>query len=127
MTPTIVTKDDQLFMVVGTPGGSRIPTGVMQVVMNVIDYGMVLQEEVDAPRLHQQWMPDITFYEHNALSADTMKNLDGMGQKLKEMRYGNHIAAILVGTPGNGRPPLGKNHLYGANDPRLSLGSAEGY
>ena len=127
MTPTIVTKDDQLFMVVGTPGGSRIPTGVMQVVMNVIDYGMELQEEVDAPRLHQQWMPDITFYEHNALSADTMKNLDGMGQKLKEMRYGNHIAAILVGTPGIGRPPLGKNHLYGAIDPRLSLGSAEGY
>jgi gamma-glutamyltranspeptidase/glutathione hydrolase len=127
MTPTIVTKDDRLMMVVGTPGGSRIPTGVMQVMMNVIDYGMELQEAVDAPRLHQQWMPDVTFYEHNALSADTMKNLDAMGQKLKEMRYGNHIAAILVGTPGLNRPPAGKNHLYGAIDPRLNLGTAEGY
>ena len=114
-------------MVVGTPGGSRIPTGVMQVMMNVIDYGMELQEAVDAPRLHQQWMPDVTFYEHNALSADTMKNLDAMGQKLKEMRYGNHIAAILAGTPGLNRPPVGKNHLYGAIDPRLNLGTAEGY
>lgn len=127
MTPTIVTKDDKLVMVVGTPGGSRIPSAVLQVIMNVIDYKMQLQEAVDAPRIHQQWMPDVTYYEHDALSADTMKVLADKGQALKEIGYGNQIAAILVGAPAIGRSPLGKNTLYGAIDPRLNLGDVEGY
>ena len=127
MTPTIVTKDDKLVMVVGTPGGSRIPSAVLQVIMNVIDYKMTLQEAVDAPRIHQQWMPDVTYYEHDALSADTMKVLANKGQALEEIGYGNQIAAILVGAPAIGRPPLGKNTLYGAIDPRLNLGDVEGY
>lgn len=127
MTPTIVTKDDKLVMVVGTPGGSRIPSAVLQVMMNVIDYKMTLQEAVDAPRIHQQWMPDVTLYEHDALSADTMKVLADKGQALKEVGYGNQIAAILVGAPGIGRASLGKNTLYGAIDPRLNLGDVEGY
>ncbi len=127
MSPTIVTKGGQLVMVVGTPGGSHIPTGVLQVIMNVIDYDMTLQEAVDAPRIHQQWLPDVTYYEHYALSADTMAVLGTKGQKLEEMGYHNHIAAILVGAPGIGRKPLGRNRLYGAIDPRLNLGDVEGY
>jgi gamma-glutamyltranspeptidase / glutathione hydrolase len=127
MAPTIVTKDGKLTMVVGTPGGSRIPTAVLQVIMNVLDHKMTLQEAVDAPRIHQQWMPDITYFERNALSVDTMKLLKAKGQHLEEIEYGNHIAAILVGAPGIGRKPLGRNTLYGSIDPRLNLGTAAGY
>ncbi len=127
MTPTIVSKDGKLVMVVGTPGGSRIPTAVLQVMINVLDHKMTLQEAVDAPRIHHQWMPDITYYERNALSADTLALLAGKGHKLEEIDYGNHIAAILVGAPSIGGKPLGKNKLYGSIDPRLNLGTAEGY
>ena len=127
MTPTIVTKGDKLVMVVGTPGGSHIPTGVIQVISNVIDHGMTIEEADEAPRIQQQWMPDVTFYEHNAFSADTMKALAAKGQKMEEMPYWNHIAAILVGTPALGAKPLGDNKLYGSIDPRLNLGDVEGY
>ena len=127
MTPTIVSKDGKLVMVVGTPGGSRIPTAVLQVMINVLDHKMTLQEAVDAPRIHHQWMPDITYYERNALSADTLALLAGKGHKLEEIEYSNHIAAILVGAPSIGGKPLGKNKLYGSIDPRLNLGAAQGY
>jgi gamma-glutamyltranspeptidase / glutathione hydrolase len=127
MAPTIVAKDGKLVMVVGTPGGSRIPTAVLQVMINVLDHKMTLQEAVDAPRIHHQWMPDVTYYERNALSADTLALLGGKGHKLEEIEYSNHIAAILVGAPSLGGKPLGKNKLYGSIDPRLNLGTAEGY
>ena len=127
MSPTIVAKDGKLVMVVGTPGGSRIPTAVLQVMINVLDHKMTLQEAVDAPRIHHQWMPDVTYYERNALNADTLALLAGKGHKLEEIDYGNHIAAILVGAPSIGGKPLGKNKLYGSIDPRLNLGTAEGY
>ena len=127
MSPTIVTRAGKLFMVVGTPGGSRIPTGVLQVMMNVIDYKMQLQEAVDAPRIHHQWLPDVISYERNGLSADTIEALKAKGHHLSEIEYGNHIAAILVGTPGLGQPPLGRNTLYGSIDPRLNLGTVAGY
>jgi gamma-glutamyltranspeptidase / glutathione hydrolase len=127
MSPTIVAKDGKLVMVVGTPGGSRIPTAVLQVMINVLDHKMTLQEAVDAPRIHHQWMPDVTYYERNALSADTLALLGGKGHKLEEIEYSNHIAAILVGAPSIGGKPLGKNKLYGSIDPRLNLGTAEGY
>ena len=127
MSPTIIERDGKLVMVVGTPGGSRIPTGVLQVVVNTLDHKMTLQEAVDAPRIHQQWMPDVTYYERNALSPDTIKLLGEKGQKLEETDYGNHIAAILVGAPSIGGKPVGRNRLYGSIDPRINLGSAEGH
>ena len=71
MSPTIITKDGKLMMVVGTPGGSHIPTGVLQVMINVLDHGMTITEAVNAPRIHAQWLPDVVYYERNALSADT--------------------------------------------------------
>jgi len=127
MTPTIVTKDGKLVLVLGTPGGSHIPTGVLQVISNVIDYGMTIEEADEAPRIHQQWLPDVTYAEHDALSADTVKALAAKGQKLEEMPYENQIAAILVGAPALGAKPLGDNRLYGSIDPRLNLGDVEGY
>lgn len=127
MSPTIVTKDGKLFMVVGTPGGSHIPTGVLQVMINVIDHKMTITEAVDAPRIHAQWLPDVIYYEANALSKDTMAALAARGHKLEVMDYQNQIAAILVGSPAIGKPPLGKDRLYGAIDPRLPVGSVAGY
>ncbi len=127
MTPTIVTRNNALAMVLGTPGGSRIPTAVTQVLMNVIDYRMTIQEAVDAPRLHHQWLPDVAGYERFALSADTRRILEARGHKLQEIPYGNHMAAILVGAPSLERKPVGANRLYGAIDPRLNVGAAMGY
>ncbi len=127
MTPTIVTKDGKLVMVVGTPGGSHIPTGVLQVMLNVIDHGMTVTEATDASRIHAQWLPDVIFWEPNALSAETRAALDAKGHKLEQMRYWNQIAAILVGSPALGQPPVGRDRLYGAIDPRLPVGSVAGY
>jgi len=127
MSPTIITKDGAPVMVVGTPGGSRIITAVLHVILNVIDYGMNVQEAVDAPRFHQQWLPDSTFVENFALSPDTQKILLGMGHKLRRSRQANHVAAILVGAPSLGGAPVGANRFYGANDPRGNTGLALGY
>jgi gamma-glutamyltranspeptidase / glutathione hydrolase len=127
MSPTIVTKDGKPVMVVGTPGGSRIITAVLHTIINVIDYGMNVQEAVDAPRFHQQWLPETTAVEAFALSPDTRKILEGMGQKLGNPQPANHLAAILVGAPSLGGKPVGKNRYYGANDPRRNSGLALGY
>jgi len=127
MSPTIVTKDGKPVMVVGTPGGSRIITAVLHTIINVIDYGMNVQEAVDAPRFHQQWLPETTSVENFALSPDTRKTLEGMGHKLGNPQPANHLAAILVGAPSLGGKPVGNNRFYGANDPRRNTGLALGY
>lgn len=127
MSPTIVTKDGKPVMVVGTPGGSRIITATLLTMLNVIDYGMTLQEAVDAPRFHQQWMPEATNIEAFALSPDTQKILESWGQKFAGPQPANHIAAILVGAPSLGGKPVGKNRFYGSNDPRRNTGLALGY
>ena len=131
MTPTIVTHDGKLVMVIGTPGGSHIPTGVLQVMLNVIDYDMTLTEAVNAPRIHAQWLPDVIFYEKDSLSADTMAVLAAKGHKLEPMSYWNQIAAILVGGPSLKVKPNATtgNHAryFGAIDPRLPMGNAQGY
>ena len=127
MTPTIVTRDGQLAMVVGTPGGSRIPSAVIETISNMIDFGMTVTEAVDAPRIHHQWLPDEIGYERFGLSADTVAKLEAMGHKVVPMGYGNHVAAILVGAPAIRAKPLGDHTLYGAIDPRLNLGDVEGY
>ncbi len=127
MTPTIVTRDGQLAIVLGTPGGSHIPTGVLQVLINLIDHGMTLTEAVDAPRIHAQWLPDVIYYEADALSPDTLAALAARGHRLEKMAYENQIAAILVGGPAIGKAALGNDRLYGAIDPRLPVGSVAGY
>jgi gamma-glutamyltranspeptidase / glutathione hydrolase len=127
MTPTIVTKGGRLVMVVGTPGGSRIPSAVIETISNMIDFGMTVTEAVDAPRIHHQWLPDEIGYEKFGLSADTIARLQAMGHKVMPIDQGNHVAAILVGAPAIGAKPIGDEHLYGAIDPRLNLGDVEGY
>lgn len=127
MTPTMVLRDGKLLMVLGTPGGSRIPTTVFHTMINVIDYGMDIQEAVDATRFHMQWMPDLTFVEPFGLSPDTQAILVGMGHHFKQSRPANHIEAILVGAPTLNGTPVGNNKYYGANDPRRNTGLAAGY
>ena len=127
MSPTIVTRDGKPVMVVGTPGGSRIITAVLHTIINVIDYDMNIQEAVDAPRFHQQWLPDATDVETFAINPDTRKILEGMGHKLAGPQPANHVAAILVGAPSLAGKPVGNNRYYGANDPRRNSGLALGY
>jgi gamma-glutamyltranspeptidase / glutathione hydrolase len=139
MSPTIVLKDGKPFMVVGSPGGSRIITITLEAIMNVIDYGMQMEEAVDAPRIHHQWLPDEVDVEPFALSSDTAKILTDMGYTIKTQPPWGAAEAILVGpspdanapaSSGNGamaasRPVPGK--LYGAHDDRRPAGAAAGY
>jgi gamma-glutamyltranspeptidase/glutathione hydrolase len=127
MTPTILTRGGKPLLVTGTPGGSRIITSVLHSILNVVDYGMNVQEAVDAPRFHQQWLPETTAYEPYALSPDTLRLLAGMGHKLVAGPPENHLEAILVGAPSIEGAPVAENHFYGANDPRRNTGEALGY
>jgi gamma-glutamyltranspeptidase/glutathione hydrolase len=113
--------------VLGTPGGARIITTVLQTIVNVVDFGMDIQEAVDAPRIHHQWMPDVTRTEPYALSPDTRKLLEGMGYRFENSEQANHVAAIIVGAPSISGKPVGRNRYYGANDPRGGTGLAAGY
>jgi gamma-glutamyltranspeptidase / glutathione hydrolase len=82
MTPTIVLKEGKLYLVLGSPGGPRIITTVANILMGVVDYGMNIQEAVDAPRFHNQWLPDATNVEQ-WFSLDTVKLLEKMGHKVE--------------------------------------------
>jgi gamma-glutamyltranspeptidase/glutathione hydrolase len=85
MSPTIVLKDGKLYLVVGSPGGSRIITAVMQVILNVIDFNMNIQDAIDAPRIHHQWMPDRLDFE-KGLSPDTIALLRAKGHTMDESK-----------------------------------------
>ena len=104
-----------------------ITTSTLQVILNVIDYGMTIQEAVDAPRFHQQWLPETTRLEPFALSPDTRRLLEAMGQKFTTGSPANHMAAILVGAPALGAPPVAGMRFFGANDPRHGTGAAIGF
>jgi gamma-glutamyltranspeptidase/glutathione hydrolase len=127
MTPTIVTRDGKPVLILGTPGGGRIITTVLQTILNVLDFHMNIQEAVDAPRIHNPWLPDVTKVEPYALSPDTRKVLEGMGYRFEDSEPTNHVAAIIVGSPTLGGKAVGRNRFYGANDPRGGTGSAQGY
>ena len=127
MAPTILVKDGKPLLVVGTPGGSRIITCVLETILNVVDYGMSITEAVDAPRIHNQWLPDVTNIEPFAVSPDTRKILEGMGHHFGPPQPANHVDAILIGAPKLGGKPVGANRYYGANDPRRGGGAAVGY
>jgi gamma-glutamyltranspeptidase / glutathione hydrolase len=96
MTPAIVEKDGKLFMVVGTPGGSTIPTTVFQVIVNVLDFGMTLPQAVDAGRFHHQWLPDLISYEKSALDSLTTEKLSSMGHILNERASIGSVNAIMI-------------------------------
>jgi gamma-glutamyltranspeptidase/glutathione hydrolase len=116
MTPTFVYKNEELFLVLGTPGGSTIPTSVLQVILNVVDHGMSLHDAVSAKRFHEQYLPDYIFIENGALDAAVIDGLLEMGHGLQIRRPIGNVQAILIE---NGR-------LHGASDPRGS-GRATGH
>jgi gamma-glutamyltranspeptidase/glutathione hydrolase len=127
MAPTIVARHGKPVMVIGTPGGSRIITAVLLTILNVIDYRMDIQQAVNAPRFHQQWLPEETLVEDFALSPDTRKLLESMGHRFGPPQPENHVAAILIGAPAIDAKPVGRNRFYGAIDPRRNSGLALGY
>jgi gamma-glutamyltranspeptidase / glutathione hydrolase len=127
MTPTIVLRDGKPVAVLGTPGGSTIITAVLQTVLNLVDFGMDVQEAVDAPRIHHQWLPDETAVEARALSPDTRRVLESRGHRLVAPHEPNHLSAILIGGPALGRAGGDGKRFHGANDPRRGTGRARGY
>ncbi len=98
MTPSIVEKDEQLYMVVGTPGGSTIITSVLQTILNVSQFGMTMQQAVDTPRFHHQWLPDEIRMEPHGFSQETKAELEALGHKINESRSPiiGKVDAILV-------------------------------
>ncbi|EOX0649717.1 gamma-glutamyltransferase [Morganella morganii] len=139
MSPTIVTKDGKIFLVLGSPGGSRIISITLQTALNIIDHGMAPQEAVNAPRIHHQWLPDEVYYEQRGVSKDSLNLLDKMGYKMVEQTPWGATELIMVGLPGaagvsadssgNDAAVSGKvreGYLYGANDVRRPAGEAAG-
>jgi len=121
MTPTFVLrKDGSLWFTVGSPGGPTIINTVLDVITNVIDYNMNIQQAIDAPRIHHQWLPDELVYEPYGLSGDTQRALASRGHKLvKKPRYLGDCEGIMIEEKTGIR--------LGATDPRRSDGLAVGY
>jgi len=121
MTPTFVLrKDGSLWFTVGSPGGPTIINTVLDVITDVIDYNMNIQQAIDAPRIHHQWLPDELVYEPYGLSGDTQEALRARGHKLVDKpRYLGDCEGIMIEEKTGIR--------LGATDPRRSDGAAIGY
>lgn len=116
MTPTLITKDDKMFMIVGSPGGSTIITSVFQTIVNVIDHGMTMQEAVNAKKFHHQWLPDLIQYEPEAIDSLSVIRLSDMGHHLKKIGKIGRVDAILFrpdGTLEGGADPRGDDTAKG--------------
>ena len=116
MTPTIVFKDDHPFLITGSPGGSRIITTVLQVILNIIDHKMNIAEATHAHRIHHQWYPDLLYHE-NYFSPDTKLLLEEKGHTLKQRAAMGSAQSILIK----------KDRLEGASDPRTPDAKTKGY
>ena len=119
MTPTIVAFDGRPLFAVGSPGGKTIINTVLQLVLNIIDHDYNIAESVEAPRIHHQWLPDVTSAEPNALSADTMRLYEAMGHSL--MSRGSQGAAMGV------YHDREAGLFLGASDSRRGDGAAVGF
>jgi gamma-glutamyltranspeptidase/glutathione hydrolase len=129
MTPTIVLKDGKVFFAIGSPGGPTIINTVLQVVINVIDYGMNIQQAIDAPRFHHQWMPDEIRYEPFGLNADTRKELERRGHIFPKRAGGNGATdetGVVIGDAQGVMIDLKTGMRLGAADSRRG-GKAVGY
>lgn len=118
MTPTIVLKSGEPFLIIGTPGGSTIITTVMQIILNVAIHGMDIQEAVSVPRVHSQWLPDAIIVEQRSLSKDVEQNLINRGHTIRSYRWSTigQANGIMIGEKG----------FYGGADPR-GENATEGY
>jgi gamma-glutamyltranspeptidase/glutathione hydrolase len=117
MAPTLVERDGRVVLVLGSPGGSRIITTVLETIMNIVDYDMTAQQAVDAPRLHHQSRPEDVYFERPGLLPEVVGQTAGMGYKLVEQRPWGAVELIEIDG----------HHLRGASDPRLPAGAAVGY
>jgi gamma-glutamyltranspeptidase / glutathione hydrolase len=116
MCPTIVEKRGKLFLVVGSPGGSTIPTSVFQVIINVTDYNMNIQDAVDAGRFHHQWLPDWISYEKESIDSLTALKLIDIGHELKLRNAIGRVNAIMIlpdGKKSAGADKRGNNSACG--------------
>jgi gamma-glutamyltranspeptidase/glutathione hydrolase len=119
MTPTMVLRDGKLRLVLGSPGGPRIITAVLSVLLDVVDHGMNIQEAVNAPRFHHQWLPDRVALEPAGFSPDTLRLLEERGHRFAERKvYWGHCQCIAID------PRTGER--LGASDPRTQ-GKAAGF
>lgn len=109
MTPTIIEKGGRIWMILGTPGGSTIITSVLQCFLDVAEHGLTMQEAVNLPRYHHQWLPDEIAHEAGAFTPATIDALSKMGHTLREREAIGRVDAILIHPDGN---------IEGAADPR---------
>ena len=119
MSPTIVLRDGKLYMVTGSPGGSTIISTTLESFLNVAAFGMNMQQAVNAPRLHHQWLPDVVLVEPGLLTPEVQHRLEAMGHHFRTIKSWGAAEAILV------NPESGL--LEGANDRRRPAGMAAGY
>lgn len=116
MSPTILLKDNKLYLVTGTPGGSRIITTTLQIILNMIDHNMNIAQATAAPRIHHQWLPDFIRYEQG-ISPDTIQLLKAKGHTLKQQATMGSTQTIMKN----------ENGIYGASDPRTPAALSLGY
>jgi gamma-glutamyltranspeptidase/glutathione hydrolase len=119
MAPTIVMRNHQPVMVIGSPGGPRIITATLLAMLNVIDFGMTIQQAVDAPRFHHQWQPDVIDIEAGMFPVDTMRELNRMGYSFANVTPFGAVEAIYI-------DPQSRK-IYGGSDKRRTAGAAVGY
>jgi gamma-glutamyltranspeptidase/glutathione hydrolase len=119
MTPTILTRNNELFMVTGSPGGRTIINTVLLTVINVVDFGMNAQEAVDAPRFHHQWLPDVIRYERYGLAPDVRALLERRGHRFEDLRA-QGVAQVIV-------RDAKQEVLEGGTDRRAPDGAALGW
>ena len=116
MTPTIVLKNKKPFLILGSPGGSRIITAVLQALLNITIHNMSLKEAVSLPRVHSQWLPDAVYFEENSLNDDVKELLIDNGHTILPFSYIGNVNAILIN----------ENGYTGYGDPR-GENTAKGY
>ena len=138
MSPTILTRDGKVALIIGSPGGSRIITITLQAILNMIDHGMDVQAAIDAPRIHAQWLPDVISVEPFGLSPDTRRLLEARGHRLSDEGPWGIAEGIVTGAPtlqapgqatgrvlSLGNRPLAGATMFGGHDVRQTGGSAE--
>ena len=118
MSPTILSRHGRAVMVIGSPGGSRIPTITLAAILGVVDYGQTIQQAIDDGRIHEQWQPQPVQIETGALSDAVVKGLTAEGYSIKPHDPWGSTQGILVGGPALGAPASDGDRLYGGIDRR---------